>query len=219
MTYTSQLIGRFGNKCFQYAALRAEAERDGVPFVTPDWEGDEIFNLPKHEARGEVRTLGGYRQNQESLIYTRGQAREWFKLRPEIEAQLSHLPTGGILAHHRVGDYSGLGYPVVSRQSYVNACVEFGHDPDALWFVSEEQPARVDGLPDWLPDFYRLMRAKVLFRGNSSFSWWAATLSDAQVYSPVVDGLGAGEHDVEFVAGNHPRFCSLPNVTDLHLSE
>lgn len=219
MTYTSQLIGRFGNAMFQYAALRAEAGRDGVPFITPAWIGDEIFNLPKHEAHGEVKTLGGYRQNQASLIYTRSQVREWFIFRPEIVDRLSAVPSWELLAHRRVGDYSALGYPVVSVESYHAACERFGYDWKALRFVREEEPMTINGLPDWLPDFHRLMRARILFRANSSFSFWSATLSDADVYSPVVDGLSAGEHDVEFVYGNHSKFCNLPNITDLHLAE
>lgn len=217
MTYTSQLIGRVGNQMFQYAALRAEAERDDVPFVTPSWEGDELFNLPRHEVVGEVRTLGGYRQDQASLIYTRSQVREWFKLRPEIVSQLVNVPSWEMLAHRRVGDYPDLGYPVVSVESYHAACEKFGYDWKSLRFVSEDDPLLVIGLPEWLPDFYRMMRAKVLFRANSSFSWWSSALSNAEVYSPVVDGLGAGAHDVEFVRGNWPRFCSLPGITDLHL--
>lgn len=218
MTYASPLIGRTGNKFFQYCHLRAVAERDGVPFVTPAWEGDEIFDLPKHEQDGDLTTFGGYRQEQSSIIYTRAQVREWFKLRPEIAGRLAHVNGARVVAHHRAGDYLDLGYPVVSRESYREACANAGHDPAFLMFVSEQHPVTVDGLPDWLPDFYRIMSAKVLFRGNSSFSWWAAALSDAEVYSPVVEGLGAGVHyNVPFVAGNYPRFCSLPFVTDLHL--
>lgn len=217
MTYTSSLIGRWGNQLFQYAALRAEAERDQLPFVTPAWIGDEIFNLPRHEAQGEVKKLGGYRQDQASLIYTRAQVREWFKLRPEIVDRLTAVPSLELLAHRRVGDYSALGYPVVSVESYHAACEQFDYDWKELRFVREEDPITIDGLPGWLPDFHRMMNARVLFRGNSSFSFWAAALSYAEVYSPLVDGLGSGVHEVEFVRGNHPRFCSLPFVTDLHL--
>lgn len=218
ITYTSQLIGRFGNQLFQYAALRAEAERDGVPFITPPWIGDKLFNLPKYEAQGEVNTLPGYRQDQASLIYTRRQVRAWFTFRPEIEAQLTDIHGVRVAAHLRVGDYLGIGYPVVSQESYTAACAKYGHG-EGMFFVSEENPSEpITGLPEWLPDFVRLMRAKVLFRGNSSFSWWAATLGDGKVYSPLIDGLGAGvHHGVEFVTGNHPRFCSLYFVTDLHL--
>ena len=66
---------------------------------------------------------------------------------------------------------------------------------------------------DWLHDFLKLYFARTIFRANSSFSWWAATLSPtAKVFSPVVDkrhiyGVdGIEEIDVEFVEGNHPHW-------------
>ena len=37
--------GRLGNQLFQYAFLRTSAERLGVSFHCPHWEGDEIFDL------------------------------------------------------------------------------------------------------------------------------------------------------------------------------
>ncbi len=40
---------------------------------------------------------------------------------------------------------------------------------------------------DWLGDFLKLYFARTIFRANSSFSWWAATLSPtAKVFSPVI---------------------------------
>jgi hypothetical protein len=55
-------------------------------------------------------------------------------------------------------------------------------------------------------DFFLMMKCKNLFRANSTFSWWAATLGDAQVFSPVV-GQRTGWLDVEFVEGNDEMLC------------
>ncbi len=166
--------------------------------------------------------MHGYGQDQDSLIYTRRQVKEWFKLKPEIKDRLEaikFLESDPIIAHRRVGDYEKLGYVVVSEKSYRDAYHQFEFEPTPLVFVTEENPTLVSGLPDFLPDFWRMMQAKVLFRGNSSFSWWAATLSDARVFSPVIDGLPGGEQDCEFVEGNWPKFANLSFLTDLHLKE
>ena len=66
---------------------------------------------------------------------------------------------------------------------------------------------------DWLDDFLKLYFARTIFRANSSFSWWAATLSPtAKVFSPVVDRChiygvdGMEKITVDFVEGNHPHW-------------
>ena len=127
------------------------------------------------------------------------------------------------------------GYSIVSKDSYARAFRKFGYAEDEIEWVSDDytgkwhvgRPARGRGgwgyptgseyLPglvfDWLHDFLKLYFARTIFRANSSFSWWAATLSPtARVFSPVVDkrhvyGVdGMEEIDVEFVEGNHPHW-------------
>lgn len=218
------LIGRFGNKMFQWAYAKALSESLGCDLVTPPWEGNHIFGIPETRARrGDDMEIGEYRQNQKDLIYTRQQVRQWFTIRQELidvtEIVWSKQPE--VMAHRRVGDYIGYGYPVVSAESYESAI--FGRGYEAFGVVSDESPkscAGISGNLAFIPDFISLMKAKVLFRGNSTFSWWAATLSDAEIFSPVIDDLEGGrEHFVTFVAGNHPKFCNLPSITDLHLPE
>jgi hypothetical protein len=218
------LIGRFGNKLFQWAHAKALSEQEGVELITPPWEGNFIFGIPESRKRqaGDVE-VGEYRQQQKDLIYTRQQVREWLCVRKELldatEFIWGNQPE--VMAHRRVGDYIGYGYPVVSAESYEKAI--FGRGYEAFGVVSDESPRTCAGMSGdlaFIPDFISLLKAKILFRGNSTFSWWAATLGDSLVYSPVVDGLEGGkEHDVEFVLGNHPKFCNLPCVTDLYLKE
>jgi hypothetical protein len=66
-----------------------------------------------------------------------------------------------------------------------------------------------------LTDFFIMMNCKTLFRANSSFSWWAATLGTCKVYSPQV-GTQTGWVDVPFVAGNDSGTCR--DVLDLKLA-
>jgi hypothetical protein len=234
----ASLQGRLGNQMFTYAYARGYAEKYGAEFQCEPWIGNRIFQiddtpiadpeLPKRDENtvtpGEVDIcFRTYAQQQKCLIYTRAQTKSWFVLRPEVEAVLQDsIERELLVAHRRVGDYVGYGYPVVSEAAYRNACVQYGLPVDRLQFVTEETEVKLEPFQDWapyLPDFYRLMTADVLLRGNSTFSWWAATIGDnARVFSPVVEGLEGGrEHDCQFLEGNSPRFCNLSFVTDLHL--
>ena len=68
-----------------------------------------------------------------------------------------------------------------------------------------------DVIFDFLPDLLTIYFAKTILRGNSSFSWWAAELSEANVYSPVVPDRPSGTEgpywvDCLFVDNNKPHF-------------
>jgi hypothetical protein len=147
------------------------------------------------------------------------------------------------VAHLRRDDISDVeynrthiqGYSVVSKESYLQAFRKFGYAPESIQWVSDDytgkwhvgRPVRFRGgweyptgsqyLPgimfDWLDDFLKLYFARTIFRANSSFSWWAGTLSPtAKVFSPVIDkrhiyGVdGMEEITVDFVEGNHPHW-------------
>ena len=127
------------------------------------------------------------------------------------------------------------GYSVVSMDSYRQAFRKFGYSEDSIVWVSDdyagkwhvgrknrfiggwEYPSGSQYLPgimfDWLDDFLKLYFARTIFRANSSFSWWAATLSPtARVFSPVIGqphvyGIdGMNEITVDFVEGNRPHW-------------
>jgi hypothetical protein len=73
-----------------------------------------------------------------------------------------------------------------------------------------------------IPAFYRMMTAKVHFRANSTFSWWAATLGNAKVYAPIIRGMTGGKPDqycAHFIEGNWPVMADCPQNSDLHLAE
>jgi hypothetical protein len=240
------LQGLFGNQLFQYAFAKAYAERHGFELCCHWPQGEQVFQLnhspaaeglpripendllavaPNHDF--EAR---GYFQQQAALIYSRRELRHWFTFRPEVLTLLDTIPQpSAYYAHRRIGDYAGYGYVVVSRPSYERAMVSHGYNPADFVFLNghgyvtpEEDKSSVPGLPaelGFLRDFYCMMRARVLFRSNSSFAWWASVLGNAETFSPVIDGLeGGSEREVDFVPGNWPRFANLSFVTDLHLS-
>lgn len=230
-------LGRFGNQMFGYAFARGYCERHGLELHTDPWVGEEIFclehprcteELPRRDEYTLIDGEGGisyrsYSQNQKCAdYYSQRQLREWFKLKPKIAERLSGLDgfVSGmpIRAHIRRGDFRDYGYPLISRDSYFDAAHEWGLR-SAMKFISDEDPHELPELPDFLPDFYLLMTAKVLLRANSSFSFWAAALSDALVLSPLVTGLEGGkEHNVKFTSGNHNRLSDHSFVSEIHIS-
>lgn len=239
--------GRFGNQCMQYLFARAFAEEFGHELRTAPWIGERIFQV--EHARPDGRALPrfnefqllanrtnapdcefrGYAQMNICMLYSKRRVQKWLRMRPEIETACANavaeslFKDSRVVAHRRAGDYFGYGYPVVSRPSYFYACERYGIDLVQMRILSEEDPiAHGSHLPDdlsFLPDFYRMVTAPTLLRGNSSFSWLAALLGDGLVLSPIVEGLEGGkEHDCAFVAGNWPRFANLDFVTDLHVA-
>jgi len=227
--------GRFGNCAFTYCFARAFAEKHDLELTTDPWSGEDVFDIPLARGsddlpRRDENTIQdtdtnivfrSYAQQQKCLIYSRADVRRWLKFKPHIEDAMGVLKPEELLAHRRVGDYPGYQYPVISQSSYIEACRQFGLDENKLKFITEEEPTLLPGpWPDFLPDFWRLSHCKTLLRGNSSFSWWAATLGHGEVYSPVIEGKPGGvETDYPFVKGNHPRFNSAAFLTDLHLRD
>lgn len=234
-----------GNTLFSYAHARGYAERHGYRLHCAPWVGQKIFQLddPPIETnftrRTEFNVVAGesdiefysYAQSQAALTYTRTQARSWFKLRPEIFYLLNQytpkmMASGAEwVAHRRVGDYPGYGYVVPSINSYLTFCLKRSVSVHSLRWVTEEMPTLLPELTGelrMLPDFWVMMNAANLIRGNSTFSWWAHVLSvdpAQKIFAPVIQGLEGGvEREVDFVEGNWPRFANLEFVTDLHLA-
>jgi len=236
-------MGGLGNRLFQYCAARAYAEKYGYTLHVPESVLDKIFDidhprptqdlprLNEDTANGQEGGLYGYFQNQKSIdLYTRTKARGWLRFRPEILDMMSETHRFPLVIHRRAGDYRALGYPIPSYKSYDNALRENFREDMGVHLVSDEFPSKARKSPNiviqlqdeisFLPDFFVMMYADVLFRANSTFSWWAHVLGrdDQRIFSPVIDGKGGGEVDCGFVEGNHPKFCELPGITDLHLA-
>jgi hypothetical protein len=233
--------GGFGNNLFQYAFGRAYAEARHATLLTPKWIGQDIFNLsdpllniPLPPAGFDVIptgavniTLSGYFQFQAAIDFmSRSQLKRWFTLQDRWKQRFTtHL---SLAAHVRRGDYVNLAsiFCLVSENSYISACNKFGLDLTNISWVQDgrQQPSHdlvCLNLP-FLEDFVSLMNADVLLRANSSFSWWAGTLGNGRIFSPLVEDR-VGMQDVEFVEGNWPRMVDgrncRSNISDLHLKE
>jgi hypothetical protein len=236
MKVFGQLTGRLGNVLFQFSYFRAYCEQNGHTLCLPPWIGEKVFNIPEADrtpaAECDLVLPEETHQYQSSLIYTRKQVREWFTFRPEILERLRALDETKIVFNQRCGkDYRDSGFVIVSDQSYFNAAEKFGYDPVDAWWEVDTHPTLLeefDGNPSAcglgttmvsIPSFYRLMTAPALFRANSTFSFWAATLSNGKVYSPVIKGKPSGEQDCEFVEGNWPVMVDQSPNTDLFLRD
>jgi hypothetical protein len=129
----------------------------------------------------------------------------------------------------RKGDYISLKhvYCNISENCYIDACREHGLDESKLILVREDSPRRNPALEEmgfgFLEDFLTLMHADVIIRANSTFSWWAAALSNAKIYSPVVEDKIGEHNDIRFVEGNWPRMADSSRcggvISDLYLQE
>ncbi len=240
--------GRFGNCAIQYLFCRAFADERGYELRMDPWIGEQVFEIshprPDIGAReAEViptvneltifkeqsdRTIifRGYAQMQHCVdLYTKRKAQQWLSLRSTLFHALGDFHCPQVVAHRRVGDYIGYSLPVVSEQSYRQACTEWCIDTRYLSFASEENPLpRIRAGRDdisFMVDFYCMMNARVLLRANSTFSWLAGLLGRGIVLSPVIDGLvGGKEHDnVSFVPGNWPRLQNLDFTTEMRVRD
>jgi hypothetical protein len=188
--------GRFGNQLFQYSYAKAYAEHIGAELHTPNWIGREIFedvNEPIMQYKGDI-DLFGYFQNPEHLaLLSRSKLKKWFKFK-----NLPNFTQHDLVFHKRRGDFLNYSdsYAIVSDKSYTEAALVRGLDPDTALVLDDSRGGNY-----LLEDFLTMMHAKILFRANSTFSWWAATLGDCKVFAPKVEDK-TGWVDVEFVEGN-----------------
>lgn len=214
-------LGRFGNQLFQYAHGKLCAEAADAELLVPeDWIGRKLFHNVNEGVCGpqlarswnqpgdvNCEMWGHFQDRQTLAMFSRARLRSMFLFRNEWLEAFPKLHPSYVAAHIRHGDYLSV-YPhywcSVTKASYEKAMKPF-HPMPVEW-VSEETPRKADVPHDlsFLPDFMALLRADVLFRGNSTFSWWAGVLGNALVFSPVV-GEKRGLQDCEFASGNEEK--------------
>lgn len=220
-------LGRFGNSLYQYAFARSYAEKHGAILETNDWIGRELFKnindplikkaLPRiHKGGIPWGKTGfdfyGYYQSHECLnIMNASKVKEWYTFQDKW-IDLFSTEHHSTVAFLRRGDYVTRFkdfFCIVGRQSYEKAFEKFGIDPTTIHWITGENPPCPESESigaEYLPNFFTLMQAGIFFRANSTFCLWAGFLGEGTVYSPVVGDL-VGEHEVDFVKGNHPRIA------------
>lgn len=237
--------GRFGNQLFQYAFASAYAFECSAELYTPPWVGQTIFKNIKNKTITEhlPKTLEdvvplppepqvdlvGYFQGPTHLdFYNEEFAKSIFQINDNIINILEKMvPKKPYLACHlRRGDYvekySNV-FCIVKEDAYIQKIKEIGWDAKDVVWITEGSSFKNPELPDelqFLQDFYILMKADVLLRANSSFSWWAGTLSTDQIiFSPLVQDK-VGWQTVPFVRGNYAAtIWQPPHHMELRLKQ
>lgn len=219
--------GRIGNQFFQYCFARTYAERLHAKLETPPWVGQRLFGLTDppiscvlpqlHESAisgspadwvPNVDLVGYFQLARLLNCVSHREARKWLTFKPEWLARFPKPYPEYAACHLRQGDFftsEGDPYCLISDFSYRRAVETFVPSNCPVIPVEENASKVRNDLPEdlqFLPDFLTLMQADILFRANSTFSWWAGELGTCRtVYSPAVGTL-TGHHDVEFVLGN-----------------
>jgi len=240
--------GRFGNQLFQYAIGKGYCETFGYTLEIPEnWIGRKIFKnindniikdtLPHYESNQppcgiynvDFKCPFWFNQNTVSL-FTKQQAKNWFELKDEY--QIKPDKTKNIVAHLRRGDFNQFTdlFTIITRKCYKKAIEKFGYNYKDIYFVQEEfysfrhRKWTMKNQYHFLEDFQTIQNADVIFRANSTFSWWAAALSNAKIFSPVVGRKTNWRDDIRFVEGNHPTtvckdFYDELIISDMYLCE
>lgn len=227
--------GRFGNQLFQYCFARTYAERVHARLETPPWVGQRLFGLsdpPISCVLPQLREsaisgspadwvpnvdLEGYFQLRRLMMCgSHREARKWLTFKREWLARFPKVHPEYAACHLRQGDFSTSfrdQYCLINEASYKRAVEKFVPSNCPVIVIEENAPKPRNGLPEdlqFLPDFLTLMQADILFRANSTFSWWAGELGTCRtVYSPAVGTL-TGHRHVEFVLGNAEQHVNYP---------
>ena len=144
---------------------------------------------------------------------------------------VAHLRRGDIASPHYKGAHS-----MINKDSYFNAFKKYGVSKEDVIWLSDDRKQRTlkpfmfskdyyniskghrwvypagEIIFDFLIELLLLKFAKIIFRANSSFSWFGAFISDAEVYSPVITSKPTNlrnsfyKMDCEFVPGNKEAF-------------
>jgi hypothetical protein len=223
-------FGGFGNQLFQYVFARSYAEKYGYELQIPeDWQGRRIFknidhsiikkSLPKTNLDlvpfGKPNIdLFGYFQYQEAILImpSLSEIREWLQFKDEYIQMFPKELNYYIACHVRRGDYISKYshiYCNIAEIAYLEAVKKYNYDINKIFWVSDDFPKKCKYCEfDFLPDFFTLMNADVLFRSNSTFSIWASILGDVLTYAPLVNGKTGHQENVNFIKGNWPRCLS-----------
>lgn len=237
--------GRFGNQLFAYAFAKGYARRHGLELRVPStWVGRYIFEIPEVASddivyrhtpldtipggESEIDLYGYYQYQQAANFYSIRDLAEWFRLKPRwmdlLHTYMEREDPAEVVCHIRAGDYLDLTshFCYVTPISYWDAIKEYGYSQHPVRWMSEYNASREPNVPDsigFLPDFLQLVNTNYLFRSNSTFSWWAATLRTAwvqghtqYVYAPLVKGK-FGPNRCKFIRGNHPQMASRDQHT------
>lgn len=221
-------FGGFGNQLFQFLFSKFYADKYNAELqISKDWIGRKIFQdvdeikpiticLPETPIDvvpwGQTNIkLKGYFQYKEAIdLFSISKIRNLLKFKKDIIKKYSSPYKKEYAAVHiRRGDYVDKYSHIfcnISNDSYKKALEKFNTELYPVRFCMSNLVKRDDSNADsFLYDFFIMMQSTILFRSNSTFSFWAGVLGNQdRIYSPIVENL-TGWNTIEFVEGNHPK--------------
>jgi len=207
--HNTTVIG-VGNRMFQYAFARIVAEKNGMALtcdelypgfanavpvdgrkagiakrVCADGNASDVYSAPSLPC-GMV--VNGYFQNYNYYFRHKEAIREWFKLAPSP----CKMDDTTVVAHVRRWDY--VGTENLLALSFYRKALEsmewkrlivigVGIDDSVKNWFAEYNPEYPNGNP--VEDMATLYGANKIIISNSTFAWWGAWLSDAEIWGPV----------------------------------
>lgn len=227
-------LGCFGNSVQQFVFAKSYAEFTNSKLEIPkDWIGRRIFNIKEDNIKqrslptvseeniqfGETNLdiYGFFQDPKFYKLISLSKCREWLSIQDKWLKKFPANKKYYIACHLRRGDFVILhhSYPVIQEIAYLNSVYKHNYDSKDVIWVGENIPQLDDECTslgiDFLPDFLTLINADVLFRGPSTFGFWAGVIGNNIMYSPEVDfpDYGNGRvgfiNDVEFNLGLGPH--------------
>lgn len=208
ITFYPGYFGWLGNQMFQYASTYATSKRVGTSCSFPENDPNlfEIFMLSAHKSNSPQKkiyqeptfhyspipkeddvTLHGYFQSEKYFFDYKDDIRKEFTLKNPKHSE--ELDDDYIGIHVRRGDY--LNHPTVhptcSMDYYEEALSMLPDRPvkvfsdDPAWCAKNFKGSRFEIIKkDFLEDFELLSKCSYHIIANSSFSWWAAWISNSK---------------------------------------
>lgn len=240
-------LGRLGNHLFTYATARVIAEALQYKLVAPPVPGfggtynivsgavhtnpvEEIIgdDLPdlhsviNNPTRRKI-VVAAYCQNYAYLRDRATDIRAWYR-QPQPEKALD---PDAVVAHVRLTDFAHKYKWAISMDYYVSVIeqnflgrplVVITDEPShpCLGVLEKYSPAYVSAAP--LEDFRQMVAARDLIIGTSTFAWWAAFLSRANVFAPLLARgyYSRPEYKNENFVVDDSRYTYVENVRMLH---
>lgn len=163
-------------------------------YVTP--QATQIFDIDgiyKHDGQILVQ---GYSQRYEFYIENKDNIRKWLFI--ENEESYDKPDKDDIVLNIRLGDYVGLGWDlpmdyyinILKKETYKNAIIVCDEPNSEKLSVLKDMGCIIKdnsnhGSMKFLADFVFVKNAKKCIIANSTFSWWATFLGNAdRIYFP-----------------------------------
>lgn len=243
-----QYVGRMGNHLFTYAVARVIAEAMHYKLVAPPVVGfggtynivnGAAYTAPVQRILGDeffdIDALIGNKTRRKIFVRACCQKYSYFKSRaadikywyrqPPPEKP---LPDDAVVLQVRLTDFAHK-YKWAIAMDYYTSVLDQYCDGQPVFVITDEpthpclqvlekyNPTYASATP--IEDFRRLVAAKTLIIGPSTFAWWGAFLSNARVFAPLLARGYYSNPDYKnenFVVDDDDRYTYIDGVRMLH---